>query len=83
MQAPQLIDLLSRLGFSRDGDAFLCPAEHQATVYVGLGQEPLIIDRVARIELVGENLLLFGHRRERYATAVGALLAVRLASDQK
>lgn len=83
MQAPQLIDLLSRLGMSRDGDAFLCPAAHQVTVYLGLGNEPLIVDRVAKVELHGENLILVGHRRERYAAAIAHVLAVRVAADSK
>ncbi len=83
MQAPQLIDLLTRLGMPRDGEAFLCPPAHLVTVYIGLGSEPLIIDRVSKIELHGENLLLIGQRRERYAASVSHLLAVRLAADSK
>lgn len=53
------------------------------TVYLGLGQEPLIIDRVAKIEILGDNLLLSGQRRERYAATVASVLAVRLAADSK
>jgi hypothetical protein len=83
MQAPQLTDLLTRLGMPRDGDAFLCPAAHQVTVYLGLGNEPLIVDRVAKVELHGDNVLIIGHRRERYAAAVAHILAVRLAADSK
>ncbi len=83
MQAPQLTDLLTRLGMPRDGDSFLCPAAHQVTVYIGLGNEPLIVDRVTKIELHGENLLLVGQRREKYAAAVSHVLAVRLAADSK
>jgi hypothetical protein len=83
MQAPQLIDLLTRLGLAREGDAFLCPASHQVTVYIGLGHEPLIVDRVSRVELVGEHLLLVGQRREKYAAAVSHVLAVRIAADSK
>lgn len=83
MQAPQLTDLLTRLGLPRDGDSFHCPQSHLVTVYIGLGHEPLIIDRVAKIEIIGENLLLSSQRRERYAATVGSVLAVRLAADTK
>lgn len=83
MQAAQLVDLLTRLGLPRDGEVFACPAGHLVTVYLGLGTEPLIIDRVARIDVAGEHLLITGVRKDRYATAVAHVLAVRLAADSK
>lgn len=83
MQAPQLTDLLTRLGMTRDGESFLCPQAHQVTVYIGLGHEPLIIDRVIKIDLLGENLVLTGQRKERYAAPVTSVLAVRVAGDTK
>lgn len=86
MQAAQLTDLLSRLGMKRDGDSFLCPEAHQVTVYVGMGQEPLFIDRVLKIDVVGENLVLTvqaGQHKERYATAAAHVIAVRAAEAGK
>jgi hypothetical protein len=52
-------------------------------LFRSLGHEPLIIDRVAKIEVLGENLLISSQRRERYAATVGSVLAVRLAADTK
>jgi hypothetical protein len=83
MNAPQLMEVLTRLGMSRDGESFHCPAAHLVTVYLGLGSEPLIIDRVAKIEILGELLVFTGMRKERYASVVSAVLAVRIASDSK
>lgn len=56
------------------------------TVYVGMGQEPLFIDRVLKIDVVGENLVLTvqaGQHKERYATAAAHVIAVRAAEAGK
>jgi hypothetical protein len=83
MQAALLTELLSRLGLPRDGDSFSCPPGHLLTVYLGAGTEPLIIDKVTRVDVTGEFTLITSARRERFATLAAQVLAVRLAADAK
>lgn len=72
-----LLDVLGRGGLTRDGEAFVVPSGLSVTVYLGIGQESLIVDRIARLEVGGEIAVLVTHRRERYAVELDAISAVR------
>ena len=54
MQHKNLLDVLARGGLGKDGDAFVTPSGLSVTVYLDLGQEALIVDRVARVEVGAE-----------------------------
>jgi hypothetical protein len=72
-----LLDVLGRGGLQRDGDAFVVPSGLSVTVYLDVGQEALIVDRVQRVEVGGEIAVVVTHRRERYAVELDAVCAVR------
>lgn len=55
----------------------MVPSGLSVTVYLGIGQESLIVDRIARLEVGGEIAVLVTHRRERYAVELDAISAVR------
>jgi hypothetical protein len=76
-----LIDVLARGGLTRDGDAFVVPQGLAVTVYLDIGEEALIVDRVARIEVGGEVAAVVTHRKERYAIELDGLAAVRFHSE--
>lgn len=82
MQHKNLIDILGRHGFARDGEAWVVPQPVQATVYLSLDEESLIIDKVARIEVYGEHALVVTQRRERYAVEIEGIRALRLFSEK-
>ena len=82
MQHKNLIDILGRQGLARDGEAWVVPQGVQATVYLSLDEESLIIDKVARVEVYGETALVVTQRRERYAVEVEGIRAMRLFSEK-
>jgi hypothetical protein len=77
MQHKNLLDVLARGGLGKDGDAFVTPSGLSVTVYLDLGQEALIVDRVARVEVGAEVIVVVTARKERYAVEVDAVSAVR------
>ena len=77
MQHKNLLDVLARGGLTRDGDAFVVPGGLSVTVYLDVGREALIVDRVIRLELGGEVATVVTHRKERYAVELDAIAAVR------
>lgn len=81
MQAKNLPDILSKNGFKKDGDAFLAPAGSSCSVYLGLTDDPLVIDRVSSIELSGEIATIVTQRRERYAVEILEVRAVRVTPE--
>ena len=72
-----LLDILGRGGLQRDGDTFVVPSGLSVTVYLDVGQEALIVDRVARIEVGTEVIFVVTARKERYAVESDAISAVR------
>jgi len=77
MQHKNLLDVLTRGGLGKDGDAFVVPNGLSVTVYLDLGQEALIVDRVARIEVGAEVIVVATARKERYAIEVDGITVVR------
>jgi hypothetical protein len=82
MQHKNLIDLLSRQGLGKDGDAWTVPNGLAATLYLALDDEALIIDRVVRFELHGECGIATTGRRERYAFELDTVRALRFVADK-
>lgn len=76
-----LIDVLTIGGLTRDGDAFAAPSNLSVTAYLDVGQEVLIVDRVARFQLHAELAVITTHRKERYAVELDAVRAVRFHPD--
>ncbi|MCL4224042.1 MAG: hypothetical protein KJZ91_06150 [Myxococcales bacterium] len=50
-------------------------------MYLGLTDEPLVIDRVATIETAGEVAAIITQRRERYAVEIAEIRAVRITPE--
>lgn len=69
--------MLTHGGLTRDGDAFVVPQGLSVTVYLDVGQEALIVDRVARIEVGAELAAVVTARKERYAAELDTVRAVR------
>lgn len=81
MQHKNLLDVLAQGGLTRDGDTFIVPANLSVTAYLDLGQEALIVDRVARVQLFSELAVVTTHRKERYAVELEAVRAFRFHPD--
>lgn len=81
MQAKNLPDILGKNGFKKDGDAFLAPAGSSCSVYLGLGDDALVVDRVTSLELSGEIATVVTQRRERYAVEIAEIRAVRVTPE--
>jgi hypothetical protein len=56
-------------GCTRDGNAVIVPDDSESSLYVSLGSEVLIIDRVRRVELDDDVAVVKTARRETYAVA--------------
>jgi hypothetical protein len=81
MQAKNLPDILGKNGFKKDGEAFHAPAGSSCSVYLGLGDDALVVDRVTSLELSGEIATIVTLRRERYAVEIGEIRAVRVTPE--
>lgn len=81
MQAKNLPDILGKNGFKKDGDAFHAPAGVSCSVYLGLGDDALVVDRVSSLELAGEVVTIVTLRRERYAVEIAEVRAVRVTPE--
>jgi hypothetical protein len=81
MLAKNLLEILGRSDFRKDG-----PAHHVATgvacsVYLGLGDDALVIDRVTSVEIAGEIATIVTMRREHYSVEVAEIRAVRVTPE--
>jgi len=65
MTREQIVDLLVRLGLTRDGDVFSPPAGLGVVVYLGVDREPLVVDHVTRIETATNLVIVTAQRRDR------------------
>jgi hypothetical protein len=65
MTRDQLIDVLARLGLTRDGDAFLPPSGLNAMVYLGVDREPIVVDHVTRIDVAANLVVVTSQRKDR------------------
>lgn len=77
MLAKNLFDILTRQAFRKDGDAMLAPAGAACSVYLGFGDDALIVDRVSAVEITGDVAVVITQRKERYAVEIGEIRAVR------
>jgi hypothetical protein len=82
MQHKNLIDVCTRQGLTRDGDAWNVPPGVSATVYLSMDEESLIIDRVNKLEITAEVAYAVTVRRERYAFELETLRALRFVSEK-
>ena len=81
MQAKNLIDILGRSDFRKDGAAYHVASGVSCSVYLGLGDDALVIDRVTSIEVAGEIATLVTMRRENYAIEATEIRAVRVTPE--
>lgn len=76
-----LIDILGRQGFTRDGDGFHLGGGGACSVYLSYGEESLILDKVTAIELTEEIAIVVTQRRERYAVELSEVHCVRVTPE--
>jgi hypothetical protein len=81
MLAKNLLDILGRGEFRKDGQAHHVGSGVSCSVYLGFGDDALVIDRVTSIELAGEVATLVTMRRESYAVEVTEIRAVRVTPE--
>ena len=65
MTREQIVDLLARMGLTRDGDVFTTPDGFSVVVYLGVDREPLVVDHVNRIEIAAGFVVVSAVRRDR------------------
>ena len=76
-----LLDILGRQGFTRDGDTFHLAGGHACSIYLTYGDEALIIDKVNSVEVGPEVAVVVTQRRERYAVELSEIRCVRLTAE--
>jgi len=69
-------------GFDRDGDTFSLPSGPTATIFASLGQHSLIIERVAKVSLGAEVLVVSTRRSETFVVAHEDVRALRFGTQQ-
>ena len=77
MQANNFVEILKAQGWTQDGTRYMLPSGQSATVFVSLDSETLTIDRVSGV------LSIATQRKERYATEIAFVRAIRLAPESK
>jgi hypothetical protein len=75
--------LLAKQGVKADGDTLAIPEEAAASVYISMGLEPLIVDRVASLKLTKDAVIVTTRRREQYLVAYEDVRAVRIADSER
>ncbi|HVV82683.1 MAG TPA: hypothetical protein VHE35_06365, partial [Kofleriaceae bacterium] len=68
-----LLDILARQGFTRDGDVFHLGNGHGCSVYLAYADESLILDRITAVEVTPEIAVLVTQRRERFAVELSEI----------
>lgn len=81
MQTATAIDILTRQGLSRDGDAFHAPDGAVVSVYVANGSQSLVLDKIASITITGDVALIATARKEVYGIELSDLRAVRVTPE--
>ena len=77
MTSQVLADILEkRVGCTPDGDRRVVPDDRETTVYVALGQETLILDKVVAFELATE-VVVISTRKDHYVLAYEDVRGVR------
>jgi hypothetical protein len=85
MTREQIVDLLVRLGLTRDGDVFAPPAGFGVVVYLGVDREPIVVDHVTRIEASANLVIVTAQRRDRvekFGAAVDSVRAVHVFTSK-
>jgi hypothetical protein len=78
-----LTDIFTRQGnCRRDGDTVAVPKEAEACLFVSIGVESLIVERIIRLELDADVLTAITARRERYCVAYEDVRAVRFGDAE-
>ena len=84
MQANNFVEILKAQGWTQDGTRYMLPSGQSATVFVSLDSETLTIDRVSALEVINTGVLSIAtQRKERYATEIAFVRAIRLAPESK
>lgn len=74
-----LQDLLTRHADVKvDGDCLNVADDVEVSVYVAMGIEPLVIDRISSFKLESEAIVASTRRNERYLIAYEDLRAIRV-----
>lgn len=72
--------MTSEGGCQRDDDTLIVPDNIKATLFVSVGSETLVIERVSAVTVGHETLVVRTTRDERYAVVHEDVRAVRFAA---
>jgi hypothetical protein len=72
--------MTSEGGCQREGDTLRVPDDIKATLFVSVGSETLVIEKVSAVTVGGEALVVRTGRDERYAVVAEDVRAMRFAS---
>ena len=79
MKRQVLSDLLTRhADVKADGDSLNVAEDAEVSLFVAMGIEPLVIDRISSLKLEDEALVAATRRNERYVIAYEDVRAVRV-----
>jgi len=82
MKRQVLQDLLGRHAQAKaDGDTLVIPDGTEASLYVAMGSDPLIVDRVSVVHLEQDAVVVHTRRKDRYLIAYEDLRALRLSDE--
>lgn len=77
-----LEDLLKRhAGVKADGDAMHVPDGTEVSLYVAMGIEPLVLDKITSLKFEAEAIVANTRRKEIYLIAYEDLRALRVHDD--
>jgi len=84
MTAKVLETILTNHGrCTRDGNSVIVPEDTEASIYIALGSEPLIIDRVRQVDLEDGIAIIKTIRREVYVVAYEDVRAARFSNKDQ
>jgi hypothetical protein len=72
--------ILESNGVKKDGSAYLVADTADATVFISLGYEVLSIQRVARVDTVGDLIALATHKGERFYFAPEQVVGLKFGA---
>lgn len=76
-----LLDILHRQGFTKDGDSFALGSGQACSIYLSYGDESLVLDRVSSVEVTPEVAIIVTAKRERFAVELSEIRCVRVTPE--
>ncbi|MEZ4402155.1 MAG: hypothetical protein R3B06_19160 [Kofleriaceae bacterium] len=81
MQHATAIEILTRQGLTRDGDAFHAPAGAVVSIYLAHGAQTLVLDKVTTVVVSADVALITTGRKEVLGVELADIHAVRVVPE--